>query len=118
MKRVIFATDRLRLDISPAEEHGEIVYLLTGNNQPSPFRPEDVADAFNSRLDELEFDPDRDFIALSGPAFLTSMLLAVVCAWCECRVNVLLFDATAARYVCRPFTATQPTYIPHKKRHA
>ena len=110
MNRVIFATDRLRLDVSSAEEHGEIVYLLTGDEQPSPFRPENVVDDFTNRLDELEFNPERDYIALSGPAFLTSMLLATVCKRCDRHVNVLLFDATNDRYVSRPFTAKSQRY--------
>lgn len=105
MNRVIFATDRQRKDISGAEQHGELVFLLTGSEQPSPFRPEDVAYRFAARLREINFDPDRDCIALTGPVFLVSMFLASAVTWCDGRVNVLLFDATNDRYVLRPFAA-------------
>jgi hypothetical protein len=55
---------RPAFDLSPATEYGELVYLF-GPGQIA-LQPEAVVDGISARLDELEFDPEQDYLLATG----------------------------------------------------
>ncbi len=98
--RSFFVTRSNRLDTSTAAEHGDPVILL--DRAPSPYKLEECVDAIQQALDDAEYDPTDDFIAIAGPSILTALLVAVAAS--RGAVRVLLWDAPGERYVERPLT--------------
>lgn len=101
--RVLIVQDQSdRFDISGAHRFGEVEFLL--DPDISPFNTDRVAMQIAKRLRELDYDPDRDFIALTGPALMLALFMGIVMsAYTEPRI--LLFDAKARKYELRTLTS-------------
>jgi hypothetical protein len=92
--RVFFISSN-RFDVSAAEKFGEITYLF--DNPPSPFALDKLISELLFELQRCDFDPNVDFIAMTGPTIqLVSLFVAVVNRYG--RVRSLIFDARMDGY--------------------
>jgi hypothetical protein len=85
---------RPRFDLSPAAEHGELVYIF-GPGQIA-LQPEAVNQAIYERLDELEYDPDNDFLLATGDMILGAFAFHQMMLRGGCRM--LRWDNRYRRY--------------------
>ena len=98
--RAFFVTQTNRLDVSSAVEHGEPVFLL--DRSPSPYKIDECVEAIEIALEEANYDPMYDLIAIAGPQILTALLVAIAAA--RGATRVLLWDLPGERYVERSLT--------------
>jgi len=104
--RVFMPAWTSKFDSGPAEKFGEIIYLMKGESIVNPFNTERLISSFDASLDEHKFNPEVDFIALTGGHIFVSFLLATAAVSYD-RLKLLLFDASNERYVERPFFIEQ-----------
>lgn len=96
-KRVFFFARNARYATTlNAEEFGEVRYLFS-HSIPSPFNAEFV-NIVDECLVHHNFDPENDYIALTGSQLNVAMLLGCVMGFFG-KANVLLFDAVRSTYV-------------------
>lgn len=86
-----------KFDISPAEEFGEVVYLLGSN--ASPFSPAGVIEELHEGLDTFG---DDDFLLLIGNPCLIGFAVAIAADVNEGRVNLLQWSGKERRYISVP----------------
>ena len=101
--RAFIIDDDPRFDTAPAESFGRRVFL---NPSPSPFNALEFMRETRRLLVEQGYDPDRDFITMSGKAIKQSLFIGAVCSeWAP--VQLLLFHAPTNTYqvktVCREY---------------
>jgi len=99
-RRVFLPTNCDRFDVSLASCYGEMEVLCS--QRLNPFRVDECVEAFSQELDE-KFDPDNDFICMTGQTLLISIALGVAMTKFD-RVNVLLYDAISSSYKSRIIT--------------
>jgi hypothetical protein len=85
---------RPRFDLSPAAEHGELVYIF-GPGQIG-LQPESVIDAIEQRLEELNYNPDEDFLLATGDMVLGAFAFHQMMMRGGCRM--LRWDNRYRRY--------------------
>ena len=94
---------RAQLDISTAEEFGEVIYVFEHDmRRCSVFRHEEFGKAVLRRLQELKFSPDIDCICIVG-TMITVVVALIAISQTYDTFNVLLFNATDGTYVHRCF---------------
>ncbi len=103
MSRVFFVQKSDRFDTGASKKFGEPVFVL--GSDVSPFNPDMVMLTAASRMKELRFDPDEDFVAFTGQSILLALFFGLVLTGWP-RVSVLLFDARVNEY--RPRVVTSP----------
>ena len=111
----VFVIERyMPYDIRSVAEYGEPTYLTDGGL--SPFAPSDVAKQVIASLEKQAFNPDRDFICMTGPSNIVAfMFAAVACEWES--FNVLVFNARGHKYQVRRWAdpaATQELQEPYR----
>lgn len=93
-----------------AREFGELIDLcIEGGPKVNPFKTHEAISIILRRLDEVDFDGDRDFVAVTGGAILVTLVALAAYERSE-GVKLLLFDAVNSRYVERtilPATLTR-----------
>ena len=96
-KVYVFTAPTGRFNVDSAAQYGEIEYvtLPKGANY---FNTDTVMDLLGERL--AEYDPDADFLAVTGQSMLVALGTGLVLADFG-RVRLLLFDARTGRYVER-----------------
>lgn len=94
--RVFFIAESSRFDTSSCREHGDAIFLFR-EGEVSPFNSDRLFAEIHSRLLENDYDQDRDYIAVTGPAALVALFLCYLGAACP-RFSALLFDARHQRY--------------------
>lgn len=97
--RVVFVQESPRFDVTAAGSHGTPFFLLEFR-EVSPLNIDRARDLILERLESIKFDPERDWIALTGPAILVATLAALAAARWE-PMRLLLWDARNERYVRR-----------------
>lgn len=103
--RVFFVQRTGRFDTTPADRFGEKKFVVSAH--ASVFNPDSLFEEFTQSLDESKFNPDTDFVALTGQAIAVSMLTAYVLArWG--RMRALLFDARTGEYEERKVQSPPP----------
>lgn len=98
---MVVLPDHSHYSVAAAQEFGEIVYLST--RKLDPLNPAACASLFRTRLEQIKFDPDNDFICLTGHQLTTALYLAVVTAIFP-TVRLLMFDARTSSYCERVFS--------------
>lgn len=106
--RVFFASRNQRFDVTAAEPFGEIVYLFE-RDRPSPLRTQKVYDGILERMLSNDFDPNLDYIVLTGPNVYVAVLLAVAVAEFG-GTKMLVFDAPNDRYIEQDLTESEREY--------
>lgn len=100
-RRVLMVAPHKKYDVSGAERFGEIEYVLDGW-RGSAFQPEELIECILSRLEELQYDPLRDYLLLTGGQYLIVTLCAAVASKHK-RYLALMFNASTEKYVERIF---------------
>ncbi len=91
-----------RYDYSLAKSFGTVSVLCL--DHLNPFNTDDCVSIISKSLDEVGFDPENDYLCMTGQTIILSITLAVISARHE-KINVLLFDAATNMYKCRVFKA-------------
>lgn len=98
-------------DWSDARRYGRPVFMTEGRGISLDGSGIDAARArMEEQLAAFRFDPEIDFVVLSGPILHLCILVALV-ARMHCAFRVLIFDANTSRYVLRRFSAADATAI-------
>ncbi len=98
MARVIYLDNSLRGKTTQAVQFGEVVFLFDEyDTRPSSFDPTFQL-TLKEKLYELDFDPETDYIAVTGKYINTVLLVATVVVTFG-TVSLLLFDARLQRYL-------------------
>ena len=93
--RVFLPEPNGRFDLSTAEIFGVIEYL--SERRLDPFNTDTTVDFFKSRLQEVNFDPEIDFICMTGNSLILALMLSVVVS-SYYSVKLLMFDAKNSAY--------------------
>lgn len=104
LPRVIIAEQTSRFDLSSATRYGEIVCL--SDVVLNPFTVEGVVGIFTHRLNELNFNPERDYVCLTGAQLIVPLMVGVV-AGLHPTFRVLMFHAQTSDYRVRVFQKTK-----------
>jgi hypothetical protein len=81
-------------DITPAEEHGELVELLSPTAKP--FNPEPIIEELYVKLENYG---DDDFILCIGNPILMALACSIAADINDGRVNMLQWNGHQGRYV-------------------
>ena len=95
---VLSETDK---DLSSAESYGNLWFIF--DRPPSPFRVDDLVSGVLQRLSEIDYDPEEDFIVLTGPPDRLATLMGTICSHYDGPFKILIFDATTHKYSLRIF---------------
>jgi hypothetical protein len=110
MGRVIIVQP-VKFDVRPAEEFGEVLYLL--DKAPSPFNPDGAVQAIGKRIQEIHFEPEHDYFCFAGSTLVVSLALLAFTKEIEGEFNVLMFDASIGKYRLR---ALNEVHVEHEEQ--
>lgn len=94
--KVFFVERSPRFNTRSADRFGTVTFLME-NDAFSPFQTDRVMKTVNDKLTAEGYDPERDFIAITGGHVLVAMFLASA-LYRSGKVRALLFDARSSRY--------------------
>lgn len=97
MSRVFISTDT-SFDVGPAETYGTIVTLM--DKFFSPFGIDSFFSAMSKGLEKHGFNPDEDFIAITGSQIHT-VLLCLFIQQKYSKIKILMWDAKHREYRAR-----------------
>jgi hypothetical protein len=96
MKRVIFIANIPQFDVDSARSIGEITYLFDSVVEVNPFAGQNCLNKIMEKLESIEFDPESDCVALTGPVAAVAILLLAASEMSSTgQVNICIFDARA-----------------------
>ena len=101
--RVFVLQRQKRYDISAVEYYSkELVYVLN-DEHINPFDTNGFVELIKHRLIMEHFDPNKDFICLTGSSVLLSLFMAIVIWYTNgySNIKVLMFDAKTTKYKLR-----------------
>ncbi len=94
MDRVILIAPILRFDTQKAQIHGNVVYLFDDIKTANPFNGQTLLAEMVKRLEDIQYDPRVDLIALTGPVAAVAMFtLAAAEVAGDGPISTLLYDA-------------------------
>ncbi len=94
---------RNRIDVSKAEEYGNIVYIFDNKERRcTAWLHVEYGQTILRRLKTYHFDPKIDFVCIVG-AMLTITVYIIVVAQYYSEFKALLFDSRDNRYVQKKF---------------
>ena len=95
---------RRPLDTSGAAEFGDIVLIFGPEDRRcSIFDAAEFGNQVLVRLDEMQFNPEHDWLCVAGSMVTTVLVTAAALARYR-RLRLLLYNATLGHYVERPIT--------------
>jgi len=83
-----------KFDYRPAEEYGEVQFLLSPN--AAPFNARSVLNELHSKLSEMQ---PEDFLLLIGNPVLIGLVTAVAADYTDGHINFLQWSGKDQRYV-------------------
>jgi hypothetical protein len=87
-------------DSTKAAEFGDRLYLFP--SKQNPLKLQDLVEATLDRLDEIDYEPDDDYICTTGSMLgVMIFMMTIVAGYGKCKM--LMFDARSATYVPRVF---------------
>ena len=101
--RVFVLQTQKRYDISAVKYYSkEIVYVLR-DEHINPFDTDGFIELIKHRLIMEKFDPNKDFICLTGSSILLSLFIATIVWFTNgySNLKVLMFDAKTTKYKLR-----------------
>lgn len=106
MSKVFIVAPHDRFDFTPAQEHGDIVYLLQRHELVSPLRTQELFTRLKGKLHENGYEPSVDKVVVSGNGALLALAVMAVASMTEPggSAMLLIFDAANERYVERKVT--------------
>lgn len=100
MPRVIIL-EPTSLVVTSAKDFGEIVFV-SELSRFNLFNIDDIIEQTKDRLELIKYNPDEDFICLTGNAQKVAIFVAVISGMYS-EFSLLLFDAREAKYKERKF---------------
>lgn len=97
--RVFFPIQSGQYNTQRATEYGERVFLIKTDDM-SPFNTEVYGKIYRKELAQQQFNPDEDFIVLTGPLNFVALLFGIALARYR-TVKTLMFDARTSAYIER-----------------
>jgi len=94
MNKVFLPQPNERFDVSGAKKFGEVVHLLDFAN---PFNTTSVAEKLVESLEENNFNPEKDYLCMTGSPLVLAILLAVAFEKYG-TIRMLMFDAKESNY--------------------
>jgi hypothetical protein len=103
MSRVFVLQEQKRYDISAVKYYSKEIVFVLQDEHVSPFDTYSFIDLVRRRLKVKEFDPENDFICLTGSSILLSLFMATLMQvnWHSKQFKVLIFDAKTSKYKLR-----------------
>ena len=98
--KVFVVQSNTKFDSSKAEQFGDRVFLLGEGTFVSPFNTDELVADLIAGLQSHDYNPQHDFIVLTGPSISMGLLLAI-CAARHPVIQTLMFDAKTASYKAR-----------------
>lgn len=83
-----------KFDVSPAEEYGQVEYLLSPT--ASPFLPETLLGELHQKLKDFNED---DYLLLIGSPVLIGIAVGIAADYTDGMVNVLQWSGKAGKYI-------------------
>lgn len=96
--KVFFVQGNMRFSTDLAKKFGEVHFFMERGH--SPFNTKQVIDELTHRLSADDFDPELDYVALTGPSIAVSLMMLVLGSLYP-RIQVLIFDARYEEYRAR-----------------
>ncbi len=100
MARVFLPEQSKDFNLKDASRYGDIAFL--SDHRLNPFNPIQLAEDFVRSLKQVNFDPNKDYICMTGKTLILSVMFAVVCSRHK-KFNILIFDARNSTYAERIF---------------
>ena len=99
----IIEPPRQNIDTSKAKQYGDIVYIFGHDDRRcSVWSHVSFGQTVLQRLEELNFDVEKDFVCIVG-AMVTVLIAIVAVAQCYEKFSVLLFNRVDGSYVLKQF---------------
>lgn len=100
--RVFVLQKQGRYDISAVKYYSKNIIYIVNDEHINPFDTSGFVELVKHRLIMEDFNPDFDFICLTGSSILLSLFLAVIVAhYNYTNIKILMFDAKLSRYKLR-----------------
>ena len=99
--RVVLVEPVTKFDLSEAERYGTLTTLSP--NLLNPFDVSGAARMMSHALDHMEFNPDEDYLCLTGNTLTVSVMVAVASQKYR-RFQMLMFDARRSEYKMQTFS--------------
>jgi len=100
--RVFVLQTQKRYDISAVEYYSKQLIYVLRDEHINPFDTAGFIELIKHRLIMEHFDPNKDFICLTGSSILLSLFMATVVWHANYQnIKVLMFDAKTTKYNLR-----------------
>ena len=98
--RVVFVHPNRRFNVEDARSFGRLVFLFENQRGIDHMNPGMVLRRLQEALDREDFDPENDFVAVTGSSVLLSLLM-VVLGRRYGKIRLLIWDHRTESYVHR-----------------
>lgn len=103
MRRLVFAMEPTKHDLSDAERYGELVYLFgIDDRRPSMWTNAFLEDCMD-RMESNGYVPERDFVVAGAPHTPVMLWVTHLVSTYD-TVNLLLFDSAREEYMHKMVT--------------
>jgi len=99
----VVALELNRFTTDGAERYGDLVYLFPADKARPSIWAAHYKQAINAALDEVEFDPNLDYVLLVGQIYPLSVLINVLTLRYR-MFKVLVFNSTTREYQTEIFS--------------
>ena len=102
-KRVFVLQKQSRYDVSAVKFYSSHILYIADQENLNPFDTTPFAELVEHKLKMNQFDPDNDFICLTGSSVLLSIFLAILVrqySYCG-QFKILVYDARRSKYQLR-----------------
>lgn len=106
MSNVFFLQDSSRFDTEAARSYGQRIFLF-GANLRTPLNPSGLVEDYIQSLREHDFNPDEDYVALTGPVVQLAIFVGVLLRIYDTPIRFLIFDARRGQYEERVLNLTE-----------
>jgi hypothetical protein len=110
MDRQVFSLydkESWRFDVSDAERFGTVVSLFGKAGSMSIMHTDKIVKETLKRLDDLEYDHEKDYIVMTGDTVLLSMVIGIVLSHYGSAL-LLIYSSTNASYRPRRINLDEP----------
>lgn len=93
--KVFIPEPNRRFDMRRANSFGDLTYMC---HQLDPLNVDETIASLQEALDREQFDPDTDFLLMTGDQYIIALTLALMANRYR-QVKTLMFNAKTAHYV-------------------
>ena len=101
--RVFILQNQSRYDVSDAKYYSDKFVYIINQERINPFDIDEFIELVNHRLTMEKFNPEIDFICLTGSSILLSLFLASIVKWTNgySNLKILIYDSRNSKYKLR-----------------